>query len=36
MNQFEKQGVIQLGFKKIAVLDLEGLRKLATVGYLKE
>ncbi|MCU4641925.1 Crp/Fnr family transcriptional regulator [Acinetobacter courvalinii] len=36
LNQFEKQGVIQLGFKKIAVLDLEGLRKLATVGYLKE
>lgn len=36
LNQFERQGVIQLGFKKIAVLDLEALRKVAMVGYLKE
>ena len=36
LNVFEKQGIIQLGFKKIEVLDLEKLKKLAIVGYLKE
>lgn len=36
LNLFEKQGVIQLGFKKIEVNDLEKLRKLAAVGYIKE
>jgi CRP-like cAMP-binding protein len=36
LNTFEKQGIIQLGFKKIEVLDLEKLKKLAIVGYLKE
>ncbi|NNP70475.1 cyclic nucleotide-binding domain-containing protein [Acinetobacter sp. Ac_5812] len=36
LNQFEKQGVIQLGFKKIVVLDLERLRILATASHLKE
>jgi len=36
LNLFEKQGVIQLGFKKIEVIDLDRLRKLATVGHLKE
>ncbi|WHP06055.1 MULTISPECIES: Crp/Fnr family transcriptional regulator [Acinetobacter] len=36
LNLFEKQGVIQLGFKKIEVVDLEKLRKLASMGYLKE
>ncbi|ENX43283.1 Crp/Fnr family transcriptional regulator [Acinetobacter sp. NIPH 2100] len=36
LNLFEKQGVIHLGFKKIEVIDLDGLRKLATVGHLKE
>ncbi len=35
LNLFEKQGVIQLGFKKIEVIDLDRLRKLATVGHLK-
>jgi len=35
LNQFEKQGVIQLGFKKIVVLDLERLRILATASHLK-
>lgn len=36
LNLFEKQGVIRLGFKKIEVIDLDRLRKLATVGHLKE
>ena len=35
LNLFEKQGVIHLGFKKIEVIDLDRLRKLATVGHLK-
>ncbi|ENW80873.1 hypothetical protein F909_02161 [Acinetobacter sp. ANC 3929] len=36
LNLFEQQGVIHLGFKKIEVIDLDLLRKLATVGHLKE
>ncbi|MCH7335280.1 Crp/Fnr family transcriptional regulator [Acinetobacter sp. NIPH 2699] len=35
LNVFEKQGVLQLGFKKIEVIDLEKLRKLASVCDLK-
>ncbi len=36
LNVFEKQGVIQLGFKKIDVLNLEGLRMLASSGFFTE
>jgi len=35
LNQFEKQGVIQLGFKKITVIDLDRLRQFATLNDLK-
>lgn len=35
LNQFEKQGVIQLGFKKITVIDLDRLRQFATLSDLK-
>ncbi|NAS00108.1 helix-turn-helix domain-containing protein [Acinetobacter haemolyticus] len=34
LNQFEKQGVIQLGFKKIQVIDLNKLKLLSTKGTL--
>ena len=36
LNLFEKQGIIQLGFKKIEVIDIEKLKKVAAVGYLKQ
>ncbi|MBP8006009.1 MAG: Crp/Fnr family transcriptional regulator [Acinetobacter sp.] len=36
LNLFEKQGVIQLGFKKIEVIDLEKLITLSKVGDLKD
>ena len=34
LNHFEKQGVIQLGFKKIQVIDLNKLKLLSTKGTL--
>ena len=34
LNAFEKQGIIQLGFKKIIVINLDGLRHLAAVNNL--
>ncbi len=34
LNYFEKQGVIQLGFKKIQVIDLNKLKLLSTKGTL--
>ncbi|RSN77386.1 Crp/Fnr family transcriptional regulator [Acinetobacter haemolyticus] len=34
LNQFEKQGVIQLSFKKIQVIDLNKLKLLSTKGTL--
>ncbi len=34
LNHFEKQGVIQLGFKKIQVIDLNKLKLLSTNGTL--
>lgn len=36
LNLFEKQGVIILGFKRIEVIDIEKLKQLASLGYLKE
>ncbi|QER39455.1 Crp/Fnr family transcriptional regulator [Acinetobacter suaedae] len=34
LNHFEKQGVIQLGFKKIQVIDLNKLKILSKIGRL--
>lgn len=36
LNAFEKQGIIQLGFKKIIVINLDGLRHLAAVNNLNQ
>ncbi|WP_109440673.1 Crp/Fnr family transcriptional regulator [Acinetobacter haemolyticus] len=36
LNHLEKQGVIQLGFKKIQVIDLKKLKALSTMGNLND
>lgn len=36
LNAFEKQGIIQLGFKKIQVIDLKKLKVLSTKGTLMD
>lgn len=36
LNAFEKQGIIQLGFKRIQVIDLKKLKVLSTKGTLMD